>query len=171
MIGNMTNGTDLRAGWSVAEHPVSDPTSVGLLRRYFFDVASSFHGRPASDAEVSEALADEPSDDLAAPTGVFLVARLDDAPSGCVGVRLGPPGLAELTRMFVVPEARGRGGGPTLLAAAEEWARRRDIHTIRLDTRLDLLSARRLYTAHGYREIPAYSRGPYAECWYAKEIA
>jgi GNAT superfamily N-acetyltransferase len=166
----MTNRTDLRADWSVAEHPVADRMSVDLLRRYFFDVASSFYGRPATDDEVTEALANEPSDDLASPTGVFLVARLDGAPAGCLGVRLGSPGLAELTRMFVVPEARGRGGGPVLLAAGEEWARHRDVHTIRLDTRLDLLSARRLYTSHGYREIPAYSNGPYAQCWYAREI-
>lgn len=29
---------------------------------------------------------------------------------------------------------------------------------------------RRLYTRHGYRPVPAFSAGPYAECWYAKTL-
>lgn len=155
--------------WAVTETPVA--AAADLLRRYFTDVAASFYGRPATDAEVTAAMAEDPSDDIVPPDALFLVGRYDGVRAGCVGLRFGPAGFAELTRMFVVPEARGRGGGPVLLAAAEEYARQRDVRTIRLDTRLDLLAARRLYSAHGYREIPAYSHGPYAQCWYAKELS
>jgi GNAT superfamily N-acetyltransferase len=166
----MTNVTAQRADWSVRETPVTDPIAADLLRRYIFDVASSYYGRPATDTEVTEAIAEDPQDELAAPNGLFMVARLGDVPAGCVGLRLGPPPFAELTRVFITPEARGQGGGPTLLAAAEDAARRHGVRTIRLDTRLDLMAARRLYTTHGYREIPSFVTGPFKECWYAKEI-
>ncbi|HEX5116478.1 MAG TPA: GNAT family N-acetyltransferase [Pseudonocardiaceae bacterium] len=152
--------------WTVTESPVGDPTAVDLLRRYFDDVASSWYGRPATDAEVAAALAEDPSDHLA----VFLVGQLAGKPVGCAGLSFGTPGFAELARVFVAPEARGTGGGPALLAAAERHARDHGAHTIRLDTRLDLTAARRLYTTHGYREIPAFTTGPYAQCWYAKEL-
>jgi GNAT superfamily N-acetyltransferase len=167
-IGNMADTGIARPGWSVADTPVA--AADDLLRRYFADVASSFYGRPASDADVTAAMAEDPSDDLVPPNGLFLVARYRAERVGCVGLRLRSPGFAELTRMFIAPEARGLGGGPVLLAGAEERARQAGAHTLRLDTRLDLLAARRLYTKHGYQEIPAYSAGPHAQCWYAKEL-
>jgi ribosomal protein S18 acetylase RimI-like enzyme len=169
-IGNMTDTTARLADWTVLETPVTDATAADLLRRYIFDVASSYYGRPATDDEMTVALADNPNDDLVAPGGLFMVAWHGGVPVGCVGLRLGPPPFAELTRVFITPEARGQGGGPVLLTAAEDAARRHGVRTIRLDTRLDLLAARRLYTANGYREIPAFAVGPYKEVWYAKEI-
>lgn len=155
-------------GWSVTETPVHDPVAVDLLWRYIFDVASSYYGRVATGDEVRAALAEDPSDDLVPPRGLFLVGRYHGIASGCVGLRFGPAGFAELTRMFVIPEVRGTGGGTTLLAAAE--ARVGDAHTIRLDTRLDLTAARTLYERHGYRPVPAFTHGPYAQCWYAKRL-
>ncbi len=41
---------------------------------------------------------------------------------------------------------------------------------LRLDTRADLLEARRLYARHGYREAPPFSRRPYADYWYEKAL-
>lgn len=153
--------------WTVAATPVADPVAAELLRGYFADVASSYWGRQATDAEVTRVLLDNPSDDVA----LFLVGRWSGVPAGCVGLRFDVPGFATLTRMFVTPAARGTGGGATLLAHAEEHARDLGAHTIRLDTRLDLTSARRLYETHGYQEVPAFSHGPYQEVWYAKELA
>lgn len=49
---------------------------------------------------------DEPAPvDLMPPGGVFLVARTDDGPVGCGGIRYHVEGIAELKRMYVVPEA------------------------------------------------------------------
>jgi GNAT superfamily N-acetyltransferase len=149
--------------WTVAPEPIE---ATNLLRAYFTDVASRYYGRPATESEVDAALAEDPSDDLAC----FLVGRYAGIPSGCAGLRLLSPGIAELTRMFVHPRARRTGGGHALLAAAEQAALRLGAHTIRLDTRSDLVEARALYAAHGYAEIPAYSSGPYAEHWYEKRL-
>jgi GNAT superfamily N-acetyltransferase len=149
--------------WVISPEPVE---ATDLLRDYFTDVASRYYGRPATDAEVEAALAEDPSDDLAC----FLVGRYEETPSGCVGLRMIGPGIAELTRMFVHPRARRTGGGHALLAAAEDAALDLGAHTMRLDTRHDLTEARALYAAHGYAEIPAYSHGPYAEHWYEKRL-
>jgi GNAT superfamily N-acetyltransferase len=164
------SAADVRRSWTVAETPVTDPVVTDLLRRYFLDIASSFYGRPATAAEADAAMVAEPSDDLVRPGGVLLVGRCGGEPGGCVGLRFGPPGFAELTRMFVLPDLRRRGGASVLLAAAEGAARAWGAHTVRLDTRLDLTEARALYSRHGYREIPAYSEGPYAQVWYGKTL-
>jgi hypothetical protein len=42
--------------------------------------------------------------------------------------------------------------------------------TVRLDTRGALVEARGLYAEHGYREIPAYSDGPYSDHWFQKDL-
>jgi GNAT superfamily N-acetyltransferase len=149
--------------WVIAAEPIE---ATSLLRDYFTDVASRYYGRPATEAEVDAALAEDPSDDLAC----FLVGRYDGAPSGCAGLRLIGPGIAELTRMFVHARARRTGGGHALLAAAEDAARTLGARVVRLDTRHDLTEARALYAAHGYAEIPAYSSGPYADHWYEKHL-
>ena len=77
------------------------------LRLYFDDVASRYYGRQATGAEIDEALADDPSDDLVPPDGVLLVALADadaDAPAtvvGCAGLRVLPGGIGEVCRVFV----------------------------------------------------------------------
>jgi GNAT superfamily N-acetyltransferase len=159
------------AGWTAAAHPVSDPDSADLLRRYYTELIERYHGRPTDDAEVAAVLAEEPSDDLTPPTGEFLVARGDGRPVGCLGVRVLDPRTAELTRMFVGPGARGRGVAGLLIVAAERIARDTfGADRIRLDTRKDLVEARALYAKHGYTEIGAYNTSPYADHWFEKRL-
>ncbi|MFD0345695.1 GNAT family N-acetyltransferase [Kitasatospora aburaviensis] len=111
-----------------------------------------------------------PSDDLAGPTGVFLLGRYDGEPQSCAGLRVLDDRSVELTRVFVRHAVRGTGGGARLLAAVDEAARELGAERIVLDTRLDLVEARALYTRHGYREIPAYSSSPYAQIWYGRDL-
>jgi GNAT superfamily N-acetyltransferase len=76
---------------------------------------------------------------------------------------------AELTRVYVRPEFRGRGGAGLLLTTLEDRARAAGATEMVLNTRLDLIEARSLYS-HRYIEIPAYCTGPYMEIWYGKNI-
>lgn len=70
--------------------------------------------------------------------------------------------------MFVVATERRKGVGTALLSEIEVIARRHGITRLELDTRHDLVEARRLYVRSGYQEVPAFNAGPYAEHWYAK---
>lgn len=141
-----------------------------ILRAYFDDVATRYYGRQASQEEISAAMRDDPSDDLELPHGLLVVARGDGNVLGCAGLRLLRGQIAEVTRVFVVPAARRRGLGSRLLDCLEDHARQHRISTLRLDTRSDLLEARRLYARHGYREAPQFNSGPYADYWYEKAL-
>ena len=149
------------------------------LRLYVDDVASRYYGRQATCAEIDAALADDPSDDLAAPDGVLLVAFDDDAAAaassppavvGCAGLRVLPGGIGEVCRVFVTVSARGGGLGARLMAELERLARARDLRLLRLDTRHDLVEARRLYARLGFREVPPFNADRYAEHWFAKAL-
>ncbi|MBI0300302.1 GNAT family N-acetyltransferase [Streptomyces sp. PRKS01-29] len=162
------------SAWTVAARPVDDPVSAVLLREYLVDVADRYYrlheGRDSTPEEIERALAEIPSDDLAPPHGVFLMARHEGELAGCAGLRLMDPRTAELKRVYVRPAKRGLGGGAALLAAVEAAAAGLGAGRIALDTRLDLVEARALYARHGYREVPPFTEGPYAEVWMAKEL-
>jgi len=148
----------------------TDGAGLDALWAYIHDVASRWHGRPATDEEVAAALLDDPSEDLVAPRGALLVARRGGAVLGCAGLRVLADGVGEVKRVFVAPAARGHGLGRRLMLKLEELARAQGLHTLRLDTRSDLFEARALYAALGYVQVPAFNNGPYAEHWYAKAL-
>lgn len=150
--------------------PPEDQAARWVLRAYFDEVASRYYGRQATEDEIAAAMREEPSDDLARPRGLFLVAREGASVLGCAGLRLLPGRTGEVTRVFVVPAARRRGLGARLLDCLEEHARRHGLTTLRLDTRRDLTEARRLYARHGYQEVRPFSQGPYADHWFEKAV-
>jgi GNAT superfamily N-acetyltransferase len=149
---------------------VASPVAIALLREYFTDVVGRFWGRPPTDVELDEVMAEETSERLTGASGVFLVARDAELLVGCVGLRDLEDGICEIKRMYVRPEGRGRGIGAALLAAVEEAARNRGALELRLDTMSGLTEARTLYTSRGYAEVERYNDNPYAEHWYAKRL-
>ena len=64
----------------------------------------------------------------------FLVGRLNGEPVGCVALVISDDRTAELKRMIVFPETRGRGIGSRLLRRVEAAAVEEGIDTIRLET-------------------------------------
>jgi GNAT superfamily N-acetyltransferase len=157
--------------WTTEAVDPNGPVGAGLLREYYTDIVARFWGRPAERAEVDQVLLEEPSDDLAPPTGLLLTLAHDGEVCGCGGFRVLSPGVAELTRVFLRPSMRGLGGAQALLAALERAAVDAGLTTARLDTRKDLVEARRLYGRNGYVEIPAYNDSPYADHWFEKRLA
>jgi GNAT superfamily N-acetyltransferase len=94
------------------------------------------------------------------PDGVFLVVRDEGRAVGCGGVCRFDETRAELKRMYVVREARGRGFGRLLLVALEDEARRLGYRGIVLETGDRQPEALGLYESAGYERIPCY--GVYA---------
>ncbi len=76
----------------------------------------------------------------------------------------------EVKRMFVRPNARGRGHGRRILATLERRARALGAKRIVLDTAEPLERAARLYRRSGYREIPRYNDNPAAVYWFEKGL-
>jgi putative acetyltransferase len=89
----------------------------------------------------------------AANVPIFLVAFAGSEPVGCGGLRplssVGLPGQAEVKRMYVVPDRRGVSGEASvaqlILEAVEKvWV------TLKVETSLAMVQARRFYVKHGY---------------------
>ncbi|SDK88307.1 Ribosomal protein S18 acetylase RimI [Actinopolyspora mzabensis] len=155
---------------TVSAVDVEAAESVGLLREYFAEMTARYLGRQPTDHEIESSMAEDPSTDLSGDTGRFLVARVNGRPVGCVGLRHHDERTGELTRMFVVESSRRQGLGASLLHAAERTAVELGMRAIRLDTRGDLVEARKLYAANGYEEIEPYSDALYADHWFEKRL-
>ena len=102
-------------------------------------------------AELDERFATGFDPDAALPTdaSVFLVVRLGGELVGCGALKPAGPGTIELKRMWVAPEARGRGIARRLLAELERRAGEVGAETIRLDSNGALVEALALYRAAG----------------------
>lgn len=78
--------------------------------------------------------------------------------------------VGEVMRVFVDGSARGLGIARLLMAELEAQARFLGLAALRLDTRSDLVEARRLYASIGFVEGPRHNDDPYAEHWFRKEL-
>jgi NAD(P)-dependent dehydrogenase (short-subunit alcohol dehydrogenase family) len=83
--------------------PTADPARRAL-RAYFEDVASRYYGRPATEDEIAAAVREEPSDNLAPPHGLLLVAQENDDVLGCAGLRR-PEEVAEFVAFLASDRA------------------------------------------------------------------
>lgn len=159
-----------RMTWNFSPERVDTPDATALRRDYFGDVAGRYFGRVLAEDEYDQEMIDEGLELLAPPAGQFLVGRYGGKPAACGGLVLLDAERAELTRVFVRHAFRGLGGADLLMDGLERSARELGARRVVLNTRLDLVEARALYTRHGYGEIPAYCTGPYMEIWYGKEL-
>jgi GNAT superfamily N-acetyltransferase len=131
---------------STAARVLASALEAELLGRYA-GVAGSGGEPPAADFEP--------------PEGVFLVGYVDGKPAACGAVCRYDERTAEVRRMYVTPDARGRGLSRRLLGALEEEARALGYKAVRLETGERQPEAIGLYSAAGYGRIPRY--GPYVD--------
>jgi putative acetyltransferase len=133
----------------IAPEPFESPAGAELMA----DLGRELDERYGGDLEPGA----KPS---AEDVTVFVVARENGRALGCGALRsLGEP-VVEIKRMYVRPEARGRGIGAAILAALEREAVERGFRVVRLETGPLQPEALHLYAHAGYREIPCF--GAYA---------
>ncbi len=106
-------------------------------------------------------------DDVRSAGSHFVIAR-DPAgnPLGCGAYRPNQPGIAELKRMYAVPESKGV--GLAILRYLEQQAGSDGYEAIRLETRLVNDRAIQFYERNGYARIPnfgKYAGRPEAVCF------
>jgi GNAT superfamily N-acetyltransferase len=98
----------------------------------------------------------------APPGGELLLAKRGDHVLGCIALKsLEPPRVAEIKRLFVRPQARGKGVGKALVQAAIATAAQLGYGEIKLDTLPEMEGAIALYKANGFVPIPPYGSHPY----------
>ena len=87
-----------------------------------------------------------------------IICYEDEIAVGCGAFKEYEPTVAEIKRMFVLPEKRGKGIASTVLNALEIWAKENGFqHTI-LETSNQLINAISLYQKSGYEIIPNYGQ-------------
>ncbi|MFE9834519.1 GNAT family N-acetyltransferase [Streptomyces sp. NPDC005551] len=160
--------------WTVAPEPFDSPDAAALWRAYYTEVSDRWYllheGHRTDPAELAREIAADSGSCFAPPGGVLLLARYAGEPAGSAGVRLTDATTAELKRVFLREEVRGRGGGALLVRAAEDAARALGAGRIVLDTRGDLVEARTLYARLGYEETEPHNDEEYAEHWFTKDL-
>jgi putative acetyltransferase len=95
---------------------------------------------------------------LQRPEVTFIVARVDGKALGCGAVVDSSEGWAEVKRMFVSPEARGRKLGRRLMDRIEVVAAERGASMLRLETGGRQPEALELYRRSGFVEIGPFGK-------------
>jgi ribosomal protein S18 acetylase RimI-like enzyme len=95
-------------------------------------------------------------EDVLVPRSGFIVGRVEREAVACGAFRPLEPGIAEIKRMFVAREHRGRGYSRAILTTLERMAAESGYATVWLETRPKQHAAIALYENLGYVRIPNY---------------
>lgn len=148
--------------WSIEVRDPEDDGARAAVRAYAAELDARL-------GESSPTIVDPDPGAYREPRGLFLVVVDDHEVLGCAGLRtveVAPYGaVAEVKRMWVSPRLRGQGAGRALLERLHAEARRRGLARAVLDSKRELLDARRLYLAAGYCDIEPYGDNTDATAW------
>ena len=153
------------ASVKVAAEAPDSPDARRCLEAYFRELEARFEG--GFDAAADDSARAE---DMTPPSGLFVVARLEDEAVGCGGFKRVGETTGEIKRVWTAPSARGMGVARRMLRTLEAAARGAGVKTLRLDTNRALTEAHALYRSEGYREIARFNDNPYADHWFAKRL-
>jgi putative acetyltransferase len=97
-------------------------------------------------------------EDVLIPRAAFVIGRAGSRAVACGAIRPLERQVAEVKRMFVLPECRGRGYAKAILAELERVAEQMGYRALRLETGNRQPEAIALYEQAGYRRIPNFGR-------------
>ena len=90
-------------------------------------------------------------DEFLPPSGILLLAYIDEQPAGLVCMKTLDNSIYEIKRMYVKPKYRGKGIGRALLQEQINRARKHNISSIRLDSSRFMTAAHSLYRSFGFK--------------------
>ncbi len=99
----------------------------------------------------------------APPNGALFLVMENAVPIGCVAIKRLDHCVAEMKRLYVVPEYRDKGLGKSLSMRAIDVADALGYDYIRLDTLRRMGKAVKLYEYLGFEEIGPYYDSPVAD--------
>jgi GNAT superfamily N-acetyltransferase len=85
-----------------------------------------------------------------------VIAYLNDHPAGCGCFKNYNDSTVEIKRMYVRPDARGKGISRMILTGLENWAKSLGFAHVVLETGSKQQEALGLYNRAGYTNIPSY---------------
>ncbi|MGC0415846.1 GNAT family N-acetyltransferase [Embleya sp. AB8] len=97
--------------------------------------------------------------DLEPPDGLFVVVYEGHMPIGCGGWRTAAGAAAEVKRLYIGPDQRGRGHGSHLLATLEHTAAQAGARHLVVETGVHNALALALFGGAGYTPRPPYVAG------------
>ena len=100
--------------------------------------------------------------EYASPAGAFFLAMDDGRFVGCAGLRRFSQGTGEIKRLYLVPQARGRGIGRMLAQAVIGAGRDLGYTRLLLDTLPSMQEAQALYRSLGFVTADPYRYNPVA---------
>jgi putative acetyltransferase len=95
-------------------------------------------------------------EDALGPRGAFVIGRIGGNPVACGAIRPLGEDVAELKRVYVKVDFRGRGYSKAIVNELEGQARARGYRIMRLETGVRQPEAISLYESLGYHPIPNY---------------
>lgn len=91
-------------------------------------------------------------------TVTFLIARLDGIAVGCGAVKFFNGDYAEVKRMYVLPQWRGRGVAQALLTDLERLSHQNGFRVLRLETGIHQPEAVNLYEGMGFLRCDPFGK-------------
>jgi putative acetyltransferase len=125
------------------------PEALGLIRALSEELAQRYDYADDGSGHFSP-------EDALSPRSVFLIGRVEGRAVACGAFRPLEGHVAEVKRMFVVPEYRGRGYSKAILTELERLARQHGYAAVRLETAERQPEAIHLYQRSGYQRIPNF---------------
>jgi len=144
--------------------PLDGPAGAQLIAEFVAEISPRYPGwTPASGPSA------EPHE-FVPPDGCFVVASVDGAVLGCGGYKRIGDDAAEIKRVYVRPDGRGRGVARAMLEHLESSARDAGYAFMRLDTGDQQPDALALFDSSGYTRIADYNGNEFASYWFEKQL-
>jgi putative acetyltransferase len=132
---------------AISEERPDDPDALSLVDELESHLASLYPSESRHGYSV---------DKLIREGVAFFVLRENGAAAGCGGVQIYGTEYGELKRMYVRPQFRGLGLGKLMLRHLADYAFRRGVGVLRLETGIHQKEAIGLYEGFGFERIPPF---------------
>ncbi|MDP3969170.1 MAG: GNAT family N-acetyltransferase [Nocardioides sp.] len=174
VVGDLAGPPERGLVLSLRPVPLAHPDAQHLVARVQAEYMERYGGQDDSPIDLHE---------FDPPGGAFFVGYALTGPDGTGGTgepaamggwrrttvrALGGTDAAEVKRMYVVPEARGRGWSAQVLAHLELTAADAGVDELVLETGIRQPEAIGLYTSRGYVRVPGfghYRDSPLSRCF------
>lgn len=138
----------------LATYPADTAPLLALIREYMAWLNVDLCGRGLEkELPQFEAL-------FTPPSGLFVLAFVDDALAGCAGLLVRQGHTAEVKRVYVRPAHRGLGLGEALVRRLMALAPTLNVNHLILDAVAPTTHAQTLYRRIGFAETPPYYANP-----------